>query len=369
MKYLLAFFAFVLLSEVSFRIGYRLKKGYFYRPVPKVPWKGMYMRAHPYLPYIYRRHATLQDKMPARYPLHRDRGYFFEALKTNNLGFTDGPDGGRAVAIPKPPGRCRIACLGASSVANYISDGVRTYSWPLLLEQKLREARPDLDIEVNNFSIGGWTSAEMLINYLLTGHDLEPDVVVIYHAYKDLEPSLTPGFVSDYSHSRRNLGESLYLYRWLSFWPDIPFWHLYKFILAQYGHQNIRMDLLRTIQVAQPDFEGPFRGTPIYKRNIEYILKVCRAESRRVVLSTYVYHLYDAIKDSPRHLKYRDGVDLENTAMRELAASCGYPLVDIANSYPRDERYFLDAVHFTPEGMEVLAQQFLEPILAQLKEP
>jgi hypothetical protein len=89
--------------------------------------------------------------------------------------------------------------LGASTTGNELEhDGV-IYSYPLEPERILKEKFPELNLEVNNCGVGGRTTAEILIDFLLSGIDTSPDIVVLYHAYNDLQPSLTPGFLSDYS--------------------------------------------------------------------------------------------------------------------------------------------------------------------------
>lgn len=54
--------------------------------------------------------------------------------------------------------------------------------------------------------------------------------------------------------------------------------------------------------------------------------------------------------------------------MRKLAADYDLPLVDHARIIPGDARYFVDSVHFSPEGMQFLARNVSAPIIEILEE-
>ena len=48
--------------------------------------------------------------------------------------------------------------------------------------------------------------------------------------------------------------------------------------------------------------------------------------------------------------------------MRDLALKNGTVLVDNAILVPQDECYFVDSIHFTPEGMALIAHNISEAI-------
>ena len=78
------------------------------------------------------------------------------------------------------------------------------------------------NIEVNNCAQGGYNSADLFVRYGLQSIDTNPDYIIIYHAYNDIRSYLTSGFTSDYSHSRKNLGEVYWKYYLGSKLPEIP---------------------------------------------------------------------------------------------------------------------------------------------------
>ena len=57
-----------------------------------------------------------------------------------------------------------------------------------------------------------------------------------------------------------------------------------------------------------------------------------------------------------------------NDAMREVAASTGATLYDLAKRMPKTSQYFYDDVHFNTEGARVAGNELAETILAHLRD-
>jgi len=67
----------------------------------------------------------------------------------------------------KPARTIRVTCLGGSTTA----DG-----YPESLGRRLKEKLPDRPIEVMNFGVSGWSSAHSLVNFNLNVRHVEPDL-------------------------------------------------------------------------------------------------------------------------------------------------------------------------------------------------
>lgn len=345
-----------LLGEAAFRVVLRLR-GVHFEP-PKTSG-DLYIVPHPYLPYVYRPGSLVGNAQSAPYPLHKGR-YEFRSHRINNIRFFNEDVG------PKQPGVCRVMCLGASTTANSLWElgDLKEYSYPLCLKDALDARVGSGRCEVLNCGMGGWTSAEILINFALHLIDLQPDVVVLYHGFNDLEASLTAPFASDYSHSRKNFGEAYARIKFASYWPNFRSWKSYVFIKGRLlGFGNVRYDLLSSIRAGKADLDNPFMGLDTERRNIEHLIHLCKANGVQIILSTFAYHLYARVSQERRALKYRDGVAMENTMLRELAARHDLPLVDVASQIPDHDDYFADTIHFTPEGMRWVADRFAERIV------
>lgn len=342
----------VLLVEMAFRVYLRVN-GIAFAP-PKTH-RNLYIISHPYLPCVYKPHAIVDNTQVAPYPLHAGR-FEFRSVRINNLRFM-----GDDVQLQKKPGTWRVLCLGSSSIASSIWEkgNPKQYSIPLCLKESLEQRVSNHPCEVLNCGMGGWTTAEIFINFALHLVDLKPDIVILYHGFNDLEPSLTTPFASDYSHSRRNLGEVYAKIRFASYIPNLGAWKTYFYLKRELlGFGNIRYDLLRSIRVKKPDFANPFMGMEAERRNVEHLIHLCQANRIPIILSTYAYHVYEKVKQDPRALKYKEGVEIENRVFRDLAAQHRLPLVDVAALIQDDDAYFVDSVHFTPLGMQFLADQF-----------
>ena len=78
----------------------------------------------------------------------------------------------------------------------------------------------------------------------------------------------------------------------------------------------------------------------------------------KVILSTFCHFLHTEVKNEPLHKLYNEIIDEENKIMRELADKNNLKLVDNAKLLPLEEKYFVDTVHFSHEGMKKLAENF-----------
>lgn len=356
--------ALVLGAEACFRLGYRFYTGGVYQPFPRIPLESLYVEPHPYIPFVNKRNFMTEKGGPANYPLHKGR-FFFGQYATNNMGFANGYNGHRDIAIPKPDGSFRINCIGASTTGNYIEFDGQAFSYPMELESMLRSRIGEF-VEVNNCGQGGYNSADIMVRFALQVIDTKPDIVVIYHAYNDIRAYLTQKFEADYSHVRRNLGESYWKFAFASRIPYIPVKFL-NYLFNQWLPGSVRNSLLD--MVTKGDFDpglDPSNGLATYQRNLQHIIDLCRCNGIQVVLSTYCHFLYDAIKDEPLHLLYSRIVKEENEIMRRLADKNELRLVDNAALVPQDERYFVDSIHFTPAGMRLIASNIADVIRSPL---
>jgi len=350
----------LLMVEVLFRLGYRFYTGTAYRLYEKVPFKKIYVEPHPYLPFIYKRNFQTEKGGIATYPLHKGR-FKFGQYTTNHQRFANGAAGDRDIEIPKPNGLLRINCLGASTTGNYIVLDGKSYSYPMELESILK-SKLGHPVEVNNCGQGGYNSADILVRFALQIIDTQPDVVIIYHGYNDIRAYLTNSFESDYSHARRNLGETYWQFYLASKIPVIPI-KVLNYLINQWMPVSVRNSLLDN--VSKGDFNigaDPALGLKTYQRNLQHIIDLCRCNNIRVILSTYCHYLHDGIKGESLHQRYAHIVELENDVMRKLASKNGLSLVDNARLVPKDEKYFVDSVHFTPEGMRLIAKNIGEVV-------
>lgn len=359
---LIIFLVLIFLSffEVIFTITYLIINKKFYKSSKKIDFEKIYITPNPHLTFAMKPNHLNEKSQIADYPL--GKGSFLHGqYRTNDMGYLNGLDGSRNVEIPKPESLYRINCIGASTTGNYLSYKGNSFSYPLKLEEKLANILKT-EIEVNNFGIGGYNSSDILISYLLNNIETEPDMIILYHAYNDIQAYLTPGLKPDYSHARKNIGESYWKFKFSNYLPNTPLSFI-NFILEKWFPVSPRNSLLEQVRKGEIDLNAnPEKGLKIYKRNIQSIIDLCKSNNTKIILSTFCFYLYPDIANSKLHKTYQNIVSKENNIIKELAAKNNLLLIDNAQLIPHEERYFVDSIHFSPDGMKLLASNFADAI-------
>ena len=355
---------FLLLLEIVFRVVYRRRHNRPYHVAIKFPWDRSYVVSHPFLSFSYKENEVIDHNQKLPYALSPNKYYSFKnPLKLNNEGHF-----GADFFLEKPVDSLRIACIGSSGTANNIADEKRDYCYPDMLQEKLREI-PELrrcysSIDVYNCGIGGWTTVDVFINFAITILHYKPDYVIFYQGLNDLPLYLMDDFRFDYRHGRRNLGERLHIIKRGYYPPKLRFWHSYEFVKDRLlGTGNVRNEVLAAVERRPPDFRKAYRPLVTEEMALRNLLVLARHHGVKPILSSYVFYLHNG---NERNHKLHEGVQLENAMYRRLAGEFAAPFVDQDALMPRDPRFFVDAVHFTPEGMERLAEHFAQAVIADL---
>src|SRR5438552_3578088 len=218
----------------------------------------------------------------------------------NNFGFV-----GRDFAYAKPPGVIRIAALGASTTA----DG-----YPAMLEEYLnaRVAAQSNRFEVMNFGQGYWTSAHVLVNFVLNVIDFAPDYVIIHQAANDEHARASEAeFRGDYSHYLKVFQPPRIIDRYI-LRVSVPYRAL-KFYLNPNPEWTF-IEPASQIRRKEPQRPLNARELGVFRRNIETIIDVASARQIKVVLTT-MPHATDE-RYSPL-----SGIDQFNEVLRSIAAN------------------------------------------------
>jgi lysophospholipase L1-like esterase len=123
-------------------------------------------------------------------------------VETNERGFRDGPLSRRAQA-GEGSGRFRVLALGDSSTFGWGVPAASRYS--AVAESILRARHPELDLEVRNLGVPGYSSFQGLVLLERVALDLEPDALLFSFGSNDR----TPTGVSDrevYARREKSLG-------------------------------------------------------------------------------------------------------------------------------------------------------------------
>ena len=257
----------------------------------------------------------------------------------NNFGFI-----GRDFAYAKPPGVIRIAALGASTTA----DG-----YPAMLEEYLnaRVAAQSNRFEVMNFAHGFYTSAHVLVNFVLNVLDFAPDYIVILQAANDEHARASEAeFRGDYSHYLKVFQPPRIWDRYI-LRVSVPYRAL-KFYLNP-NPEWMFVEAASQIRRKEPQRALNARELGVFRRNIETISDVASARQIKVVLTT-MPHSTDK-RYSPLHLHH---IDQFNEVLRSIAANHDRLLfVDLDKLMTgKVNDVFVDPVHVNDNGRGMKAE-------------
>lgn len=297
----------------------------------------------------------------------------------NALGFR-----GEELEVPKPPSRFRIACLGGSTTyTTRVQD--HRLAYPHLLGEKLR-AR-GYDVDVVNAGLAGWSSWETLINFQFRVLDLEPDLIVVYHAVNDFHnrfvwppeaftpdntgrhrPAETKMFVpplADHSTLLRTIRVAA------GFTPPLKdrvadlMVPVRTWLAGTYMEQWRAGTYPSGIFAQVPAEEMLAQNPPDYfRRNIDSLVALARANGVEVVLATFAHApgFPDSCwSDCELHW---EGYAEHNAITKEVAAARDAHLFDFAAEFPQDVSLYADGIHVTKKGARLKAEAFADFLVA-----
>ena len=258
----------------------------------------------------------------------------------------------------------RIACMGGSTTA-----GPR--SWPFQLEQLLQRSGGSWRYQVINYGVGGWTSAESMINFVHHGQSYTPDLVIIHHTVNDLPPIQRDDYRPDYLHYRvpmdvtedeqgqtqvrNNLewGFDTALGRVSSLYVAA------RLLLVGNTRTVYRLDNVTTTQ-------GPYNPDPPeenadgYRRNLKTIALVAESIGAETVLTTIPYD-----RTPGGDANWKLGMSRQDARVKALAEETGLPFVDLSAMMADGEGFaYQDPVHVDEAG-DVLKAQLLYTTLRE----
>ena len=230
--------------------------------------------------------STALGQSPFKYLPHNYLGYAPAAgyvrgkNRHNDRGFRGDP-----VLTPKPRGEFRIVCIGGSTTyTSFVED--HALSYPSLLETGLRE-RGHESVRVINAGAEGYTSWESLVNLQFRVLDLEPDVVIIYHAVNDVLSRLVWPPWAYRGDNSGNLQDSGNFYRSP---PGLQWSTLLRILQIHFGEPSPSALPSTHVQFAPTSYGGRWssrRSSDLTRRGSSrrWALTKCSARTRRFISS------------------------------------------------------------------------------------
>jgi lysophospholipase L1-like esterase len=287
--------------------------------------------------------------------------------KINSFGLR-----GENVASPKPDDVYRIIAVGGSTTFGVYLPWNETY--PYYLQETLRERFNTDRIEVINGGLTGSTSAESFHRLPTQILPLEPDMVIIYHAFNDLLPRVFNDYQEDYYHFRKVDPSNP---------PGLTRFYLYRFALAVlspgFFHENYNLMSMVWKIDNLPDSDTARMQNFLdsdnnaFVSNMDNIITLLEAKGIDVVLASFAMSVdYWHWMDNMPPYVWEVGIADNNRAIYELAAKHELPLVPFADApFPAgadtyQERMYSDSIHMSTGGNRFKAAIFADTIAPEI---
>jgi len=232
-------------------------------------------------------------------------------------------------------------------------------------------------IEVLNAGLTGSTVAESFHRMVTQVLPIDPDMVVIYHAFNDLFPRIFNNYSEDYYHFRRNDPNNP---------PGLTRSYVYRLALRalspamfhENNNQQRQVWRVENLPATDTDRAQNFidSSNDAFKFHLDNMVKLVRANDRHAVLATFALnrYAYNWTEIIPPYL-WEVGIGENNEAILEVARDNDVPVVPFAETpfaQISRERFklklFPDSIHMGPEGNQLKAEIFADviaPIIAQ----
>lgn len=282
-------------------------------------------------------------------------------ISTDSRGFRN-PE----LESPKPPGRVRIAFLGASTTWCAEVQG-NEHTWPHLVSDALASVVAPAKIDYINAGVPGFGVKRSQVNLKHRVAALQPDVIVIYHATNDLSHEVrvmavkqgiksasvglesSASWLSNHSVLVNLIEKNLVVMRAQR--QNTEGSEILKFEPAALG-EEFRSELTELIRDAQsvaglvvvPTFSTRMRAGQ-------------SAEEQRAAMASALLYAPFMTHDG-----FVRGFARYNEIIRAVAKETGSLLVEGEHDIPGAASHFVDSVHFTDAGSAAMADRVIKAL-------
>ncbi|MEO8396021.1 MAG: GDSL-type esterase/lipase family protein [Chloroflexota bacterium] len=279
----------------------------------------------------------------------------------NQLGYR-----GDEIELPKPAGVYRIVALGDSSTYGSYVPYDKTY--PYDLEQVLRDQYGYKHVEVINAGVTNYTSWNMLTDLAFRISELQPDLVIVYAGWNDLDArEQSPDCYSAPSpflglDPRRDLRAQP---------ADLSPSALVRLLATSFGWMQNPALVDKTVvesriscspQVVAEIPQNLQANPPVYfERNLREMIGVAQSLEIKLMFMSQAYNANIAYFPEFR----RPAIIEHNAITARVAQENGALFFDYAAIAPTDKDSWIDVAHLTVSGNQAMAQDIAQYLIDQ----
>ena len=208
----------------------------------------------------------------------------------------------------------------------------------------------------------------------------DPDLVILSHNVNDLTAAYFPGFRSDYSNKYANEfflpdHDNLYTASNVLFQNS----QLYWFLVGRLAEFETRMRPNRPILRERYGAEPPEEARAVFEHNVRSFVRYAQSHGIPVVIGSQPFMPGESFFDAHWSFKpasYKDAVRFPeheelvahhaayNRSLERLADELDAVFIDNDAALGGREEYVTDSVHYTRAGIERLAENYADALLA-----
>lgn len=282
-------------------------------------------------------------------------------VSTNSIGFR-GPE-----PLSTENGTFKIIAVGGSTT--FCINSRDQLTWPAQLQDKL--LNDGQKVWVNNAGLQGHSTYGHTV--LLRDHVLkrQPDAVLFLVGVNDMQINLPEFGFNSFSKDVKFILYKSEIVRVL-----LNLQRLYKSrkvkLLEKKGatfdireSDSLHLTLDEKIALRKeytPDLDG-------YDERLSNLIRMCQASNIKPIVITQPLLFGDVVDPttgidlSNLKLQYSymnsglfvEMLELVNTRTREVSSRMHIDMIDLAKELPKDSKYYIDGMHFTPDGNELIA--------------
>lgn len=274
-------------------------------------------------------------------------------LDINRYGFP-----GQDFSLEKSNDIYRIITMGGST----------TYSggYPEKLEALLNQNTKTNKYEVINCAVPSWNTTQSLINYIIRGAYLEPDLIIIYHAINNVNQRKFQWFYNlpevDYEKYSGFLSRNSYLYHYLKY--------IYENLRMRIGILFWKQKMYESEITTERDNEqGDKDYLHTFNADIKHLILLAKENNSKVLLVTMPLN-YDPLASAENNAA-RAGLAYENFeflynrvsringSLRRVGENFqGVAVLDLAKTtFFKKPTHFRDLCHFSEAGALAFANE------------